>query len=338
MSLLAGIALHAVGAFSASVCYTPQKKTQRWSWQSFWLAQALVCWLVLPVLVAILTIPHLMEVLAEAPAAAMWQSFLFGAFYGIGGTAFGLAIRYLGFSLTYAVSVGLSCLLGTLLPPLTNGNFADLLKAGGIEYIFGGLLIGTAGIVLCGLAGHSKEKDLQAERNDTSPAFMKGLLLALLAGCLSALYGYAIEKGQPIAAVAANYGAGAFQTNIIYLFSNTGAFCTTAIYCIYLHRRHKTIGEYMRPAITNYLLAALTGLLWFGQFFFYGMGHLKMHPYQFVSWAVHMILLVLFSVFIGIAAKEWKHSSNTTRRYLKLAIISLIFAVLLLTYGNFISQ
>ena len=60
-----GVLFHAVGALSAALCYTPQKATRRWSWQTYWLAQASVCWLVLPLLGAWLTIPDLMQVLKD---------------------------------------------------------------------------------------------------------------------------------------------------------------------------------------------------------------------------------------------------------------------------------
>lgn len=96
MDVTTGIMFHAVGASCASLCYTPQKKVQGWSWQTYWLAQAAVCWLLLPVIGAFLTIPHLTEVLQEAPKDAMWRSFLLGIGYGVGGTAFGIAIRYVG--------------------------------------------------------------------------------------------------------------------------------------------------------------------------------------------------------------------------------------------------
>src|SRR5882672_7882567 len=118
MSIFQGVLFHAAGASCASLCYTPQKKIEGWSWQTYWLAQAVCCWFLLPLLIAWITIPQLIRVLQEAPADAMWKSFILGAAYGIGGTAFGLAIRYVGFSLTYAISIGISCVLGTLLPPL----------------------------------------------------------------------------------------------------------------------------------------------------------------------------------------------------------------------------
>jgi L-rhamnose-H+ transport protein len=38
---LLGVALHAVGATFAATCYTPEKRVRGWSWQSYWLTQAL---------------------------------------------------------------------------------------------------------------------------------------------------------------------------------------------------------------------------------------------------------------------------------------------------------
>ncbi len=340
MEVVNGVLFHAIGASSASLCYTPEKKVKGWSWQTYWLAQAFVCWLLLPLLVAVITIPDLMLVLKEAPTAPMWQSYLLGMGYGVGGTAFGMAIRYVGFSLTYAIAVGISCVLGTLLPPFISGELSHILSGNGAGYLMSGVGLGAAGIAVCGLAGRSKEKDIEKAVQQTSSSFSlsKGLPLCLLAGVLSALYGYALSVGQPIADVAALHGAGNLQGNVIYIFANSGAFVTTALYCIYLHRKHKTIGEYSsnqgHSLTTNYLMAAITGLLWYGQFFFYGLGHTRMGKFAFSSWAIHMILLVLLSTVTGLLLKEWKQTSTKTIRLLSVAIMILIVAVLLLTEGN----
>src|SRR6187402_2642980 len=165
MEVVNGVLYHAVGASGAALCYTPQKGVKGWSWQTYWLAQALICWLVMPLIVAYLTIPQLTIVLKEAPVAAMQRSFLLGIAYGVGGTAFGIAIRYVGFSLTYAIAVGISCVLGTLLPPLVNGSLADVLKSNGASYLISGVVMGAIGIALCGVAGRSKEKDLEKKDN-----------------------------------------------------------------------------------------------------------------------------------------------------------------------------
>lgn len=340
MEVINGVLLHTVGASSAALCYTPQKKVKGWSWQTYWLAQALICWLVLPVLVAMITIPQLQQVLKEAPATAMWKSFLLGMAYGVGGTAFGIAIRYVGFSLTYAIAVGISCVLGTLLPPLVHGTLHEILKSNGAAYISSGVVLGAIGIAVCGMAGRHKEKDLEKLHHNTGVfSLAKGLPLCLLAGILSALYGFSIDQGQPIATIAEKYGAGHFQVNVVYLFSNTGAFVTTLLYCVYLHTKEKTWTQYSISANgslgVNYLMALLTGLLWYGQFFFYGLGHVRMGTYKFSSWAIHMILLVLLSAITGLIMKEWKSCSSGTRQLLVVALSILVTAVLLLTYGNY---
>ncbi|HNU87426.1 MAG TPA: L-rhamnose/proton symporter RhaT, partial [Ferruginibacter sp.] len=86
----------------------------------------------------------------------------------------------------------------------------------------------------------------------------------------------------------------------------------------------------------NYLLSILTGVLWYAQFFFYGLGHVRMGNYKFTSWAIHMIMLVLFSSITGLVMKEWKNCSSVTMRLLILALLVLITAVILLTYGNYL--
>jgi L-rhamnose-H+ transport protein len=347
MEVITGIFYHAVGASNAALCYTPQKKVVGWSWQTYWMAQASVCWLLLPVIVAYITIPNLHQVLSEAPREAMWKAFWLGFAYGIGGTAFGLAIRYVGFSLTYAISVGISCVLGTLLPPLVRDEINALLQQNGFEWIIGGIVLGIIGIALCGVAGRCKESDLKNnESSTTSFSLAKGLPLCLLAGILSGIYGFAIDQGQPIADVAVRYGAGSFQVNVIYIFSNTGAFLFTVFYCLYLHWKHKTFHEFRQVSAhakngslpVNFLMAGLTGFLWYAQFFFYGLGHINMGDFKFSSWAIHMIMLVLFSSLVGLAMKEWAFCNKRTLQLLSFALIILIISVLTLTYGNYLGN
>jgi L-rhamnose-H+ transport protein len=343
---LFGVLLHGVGAFFAATCYTPQKQVKRWSWQTYWLTQAAFCWFLLPILGAVLTIPDLGAVLREAPRSAMLSSFLLGAAYGIGGTAFGISIRYIGFSLTYAIAVGLSSVLGTLIPPLVRGALGATLSKPGAGWVVAGIAVGAAGIAGAGLAGRLKELDLAGRQEKGEFALMKGLLLSLLAGVLSAVYGYALEAGEPIADVASAHGAGAYRGNVVYIFANTGAFLTTASYCLWLHARHRTLGELFELAAgaekarlpVNWAMAVVTGLFWYGQFFFYNLGHVRMGHYKFTSWTIHMIMLVLISNLVGIVLREWRACRRVTHTTIAAALAVLVGAVLLLTYGNYLGD
>src|SRR4029077_13647942 len=150
--------------------------------------------------------------------------------------------------------------------------------------VIAGIVIGTLGIALAGWAGRLKELDLTAQKGKGEFSLSKGLALSLLAGVLSAVYGFALEAGTPIADVASAHGAGIWRGNVVFIFSNTGAFLTTSIYCLYLHRKHKTLGELVElPAGTEkaslpltFFMAVITGFFWYGQFFFYNLGHVRM--------------------------------------------------------------
>ena len=366
--LAASILFHAIGATSAACCYVPQKKVSRWSWQTYWLTQAAFCWLLLPIIGAFLTVPEYWRVVQSAPPDAMLRTFLLGAAYGIGGTAFGVAIRYVGFSVTYAMAIGVSTVVGTAYA-IAKGD-TNLVDAGthihaflaktGASWVVLGISIGVIGIVFCGLAGRWKERD-QAQAVGAAAGnnnALIGLLLCLLAGVLSAVYGMALTEGAPIAKLAEGLAAGhtvmgidaaTFCGNAIYPFSNSGAFLTTAAYCLYLHRKHKTLGEMVAlpegkekaSLPVNWAMAVLTGCLWYGQFFFYGFGHfyiMKVAGFEQTCWAIHMILLILLGTLIGVVFKEWKGCQRRTYTALALAIGLLIAGKLLLDYGNYLGQ
>jgi L-rhamnose-H+ transport protein len=339
---LLGTMLHAIGAASAALCYAPQRYVHRWSWQTYWLLQATACWLVLPWIFAWVTVPDLFAVLAEAPTDAMLRSYLFGVLYGVGGIAFGLAIRYLGFSLTYAIAIGVSCVFGTLLPPWLAGTLGATLATQAGNYVVAGVVLGGGAMLITGLAGFRKEREVAGPGSGSTFNARLGLPICLLAGALSAVFNFALQAGQPVAEVAARHGAGHFEGNVIYIFSNGGAFTTTLLYAGWLATRGGTWGEFTRTGdgtglSRNYLLAGLTGLLWYLQFFFYGLGHVRMGDFKFSSWAIHMILLILLSSGFGVAIGEWKACRRQTQVLVAGAIALLLAAVGLITYGNYLT-
>ncbi|MFZ5830351.1 MAG: L-rhamnose/proton symporter RhaT [Planctomycetota bacterium] len=341
---MAGVALHSVGALLSANCYAPQKYLRQWSWEVFWMTQAFWCWFMLPIIGALVTIPELGAVLSEAPREPMIYSFLMGLAYGVGGTSFNISIRYIGFSLTYAIAVGLSAVLGSLVPPLVRGELAEILARTGSGWVIAGVAVGALGIAVCGFAGRLKEVDLRQAGETGQFSLIKGLALSFVAGLLSAVYGFALEVAQPVIDVAAAHGAGHWKGNVAYLFANTGAFVTATAYSLYLSLRNRTLGEltYLpgrggaRRLAANHLLSLMTGTLWYGQFFFYNLGHVRMGQYAFTSWAIHMIMLVLFSNLLAVVFREWKGTRPTTRAAIAAGLLVLVASVLLLTYGNYL--
>lgn len=365
--LAASILFHAIGAASAACCYVPQKRVRGWSWQSYWLTQASFCWLLLPVIGAFLTVPEFLAVVRDAPRDVMLRTFLLGAAYGVGGTAFGVAIRHVGFSVTYATAIGISTVVGTAYAISkgktgladTAANLAEFWARNGSVWVVAGIAVGVAGVVFCGVSGRWKERDQKASGTiaGTGRVWL-GLALCLVAGLLSAVYGISLAEGEPIAELARWYGdkhkvmgidATTFSSNAIYPFANAGAFLTTSIYCLILHLRHRTLREIValpegteRASLPmNWAMAVLTGCLWYGQFFFYGFGHffiMKVAGFEQTCWAIHMILLILLGTLIGVVFGEWRGVRPVTRRMLVAAVALLIAGKLMLDYGNLLGS
>lgn len=338
-----GTGLHAIGGISASTCYLPFNKTKKWSWGSYWLVQAAFAWVIMPLVIGLFTVPQLFTVLRNSPLSAIIVPFILGAIYGFGGLSFGYAIRHIGFSLTYTISIGISAVLGTVTPLIINGNLVEHFQKPGGMIVFTGMVLSMLGVALCGLAGYKKEKDLSKLKDKNSVHFnmKKGLILAIIAGVLSAVFGLSLVYGQPISDVAAQYGAGHFEGNAKIIVSTAGCFVTNFIWFLILGIKQKTIKEIVstktigtRLYLRNMTLSALGGSLWYLQFFFYGLGHVRMGNFMFASWVIHMSMLIFFSYVVGLIMKEWKGVSKKTNITLIIALLTLVISFVVMTYGS----
>jgi L-rhamnose-H+ transport protein len=341
-----GTFLHAIGGVSASSCYTPQSKLKNWSWGTFWLVQAFFAWLLVPLLAGWLTVPGFFGILQSAPSSVFWGAFLLGALYGFGGMAFGLSIKHIGYSLTYTIAIGISAVLGTLTPLVLYGGLGDYFTRPGSGLIIIGMLISVAGVGMCGWAGFKKENDLKKLAGQIGSFKMSaGLILAVFAGVLSAVFNLSLEHGQPIADMAAKNGAGNFEGNAKMIVSTSGCFVVNFIWFVVLGIKQKTLKEFTvseglsrSRLLKNMLWSALAGTLWFVQFLFYGLGHVQMGNYRFISWVLHMSMLIFFSFGIGLIMKEWKNVSKNTYTTLLLALLTLVISFVVMTVGSYLGE
>lgn len=341
-----GTGLHAIGGISAASCYLPQQQTKKWSWGTFWLAQALFAWIITPLILGWLTVPGFFNILANAPSKPFWMAFILGGAYGFGGLSFGKAINHIGYSLTYTLAIGTSAVLGTILPLLVFGGLGSFFAKTGGSVVLTGMLLSVLGVMICGWAGFKKERDLSVSAAEKRKFNMTtGLLLALAAGVLSGVFNLSLEYGKPIADMAARNGAGNFEGNAKLIISTSGCFTVNLIWFIIAGIREKTLGEFVAskqlPAATitrNWLWSAFAGMLWCFQFLFYGLGHVKMGNFQFASWVLHMSMLIFFSYIVGVLMKEWKNVTSRTYVILILGLVILIISFCVTCYGSYIGD
>ena len=88
---------------------------------------------------------------------------LFGAMWGVGNVSYGLTMRHLGMSLGIGVAIGVTLIVGTLVPPLMHGQAAMLFTTRSGLLTMAGVLVALIGVAIVSYAGHQKEVQLQGE-------------------------------------------------------------------------------------------------------------------------------------------------------------------------------
>ncbi len=353
---LLGVLLLACGGFAAGSFYAPLKKVRGWAWESFWLVMGVAAWLAAPWLAAWLTTPRLGAVLAESPRNALMWCIIFGLLWGVGGLTFGLSVRYLGMGLGFAAALGFCMAFGTLMPPVYDGlagqgegwaTLSALFTTAGGQIVLGGIAVCLAGIGLCGWASMNREAELTDEQKRgvaNEFALGKGFAVAAIAGILSACFAFGLAAGRPIAEVArAMDTPPVFVNNAVLVVILIGGFTTNAVWCLALKVKNGSLVDYWRgPAArqtANYLLSALGGVIWYGQFFFYGMGSTKLgEKYDFSSWSAYMAFIIVFSNLWGIVFHEWRGTSWRTKALVWAGILALIASTVMIGMGNYLAE
>jgi len=269
---------------------------------------------------------------------------------------YGLGMRYLGMSLGNSVLLGFTSAFGALAPAIyydfveTPGKitFTDLVSTPWGRIILAGIIVCIIGIIICGRAGFMKEREVSEEVKKEGVkefSLVKGLIICIISGILSAGFNYAIEAGSPLAEEANAIWKAAnpnetinflFRNNVIYVVLLWGGLLSNLVWCLYLIFKNKSYKDYTNkktPLAKNFALCALAGTTWFMQYFFYGMGESKLGNGA-SSWILHMAFIILVANFWGFASYEWKGVSKRTLRTILFGIFLILFSVVLVGYGN----
>jgi L-rhamnose-H+ transport protein len=196
MNPFAGIALIALGSIGAASFYVPFKKVRNWAWESYWIVQGLVAWIIAPWVAAWLSVPAgtLGSILSASPSSAkLWAAF-YGVLWGIGSLTFGLSIRYLGVALGQSIALGLCAAFGTLLPPILAGENLFSTPCGILTVI--GVSVCVLGIVIIGYAGALKNKGMSVEERQAAEGICPEERLSIAFAARSACFNFGYREAH----------------------------------------------------------------------------------------------------------------------------------------------
>jgi len=341
MSIIAGIGWHMVGAASAASFYAPIEKVKKWSWETTWAVAGLFSWILLPIGVSFLLLPNFGAFYGSIPSAVLWKAALFGAMWGVGNVSYGLTMRYLGMSLGIGVAIGVTLVVGTLVPPFMHGQAAALFQTRSGLINMTGVVVALVGVAIVSYAGHQKEVQLKAAEPSEFNV-MLGLALAVMCGIFSSGMSFAIDASQPIQTAAQAVGVNPLYAALpSYVFIMGGGAIVNFAYCFIRLAMVPSISlrsDLAEPGNTlakNAAMAAAGGIMWYLQFFFYAWGAANIpQRLGYVNWMLHMSGYVLFGGVVGLALGEWKGVSSRPVRLLWVGILVIIAAANLVGLGT----
>jgi L-rhamnose-H+ transport protein len=333
LAIIAGIIN---GSFAA-----PTKYVKVWKWENIWSVWAAFGMVVFPWAVVFLTIPHPGEVYHGVATKSLLLMIGFGVGFGLAQVFFGLGVAAIGMALNFAIAIGISTVLGSLLPLLVLHRERIFTDQGAMLFL--GVLLILVGIVGCALAGKMKEKHLEAtdprprESAAVSMSFKAGLIICILAGLGSPLINFGLAFGAPLLARAAAQGVNpSSQANVIWAPLDSAAFIPYIIYCIYLWKRNNT-ARLFRAAGTglNWFLGAIMGLLWLGSTVIYGAVSARLGDMgPILGWPLFMSAIIITSNVWGLATGEWKGSGSKALNTMLGSIFFLILGFAALAYAG----
>jgi L-rhamnose-H+ transport protein len=369
---LIGVLYHWIGGLASASNFIPFRPIKRWSFEIYWIIQGFAAWIVAPWIIGSIFVPDVFAIFRSAPTVTLWHTVFWGAMWGIGGLTFGLAVRYLGIALGYAIALGFCTAFGTLMPPIFNGQIGSILHQTGGRVILLGVAICVLAIAVNGLAGYSKEKEVPAEERaaigERDYSFGKGLAVAIFAGIMSSCFAYGLSAGKGIALIArqqllAQGRSDLWQNLPVLIVVLIGGFATNLLWSIILIVRNHSAAQFLGAAgidpeaassvepvadararltpavlVSNYALASLAGVLWYFQFFFYSMGQTKMGKYDFSSWTLHMASIIIFATLWGLFLHEWRETSRRTKLLMTLGLFLLIGSTVVVGWGNYLES
>ncbi|MGH9444265.1 MAG: L-rhamnose/proton symporter RhaT [Terriglobia bacterium] len=328
MSGSIGVMLIVIGGFMQGTYFLGLKWTKPWKWENIWLAYAAVALVILPVILAVVTVPQLGAAFSLAPTGALAKVFLYGVGWGVGSVLSGLGVDRVGLAMGVSVLIGITAALGALIPLVV--QTPELVwKARGLMVILSVIVL-LAGVALVAIAGRKRDVSKPATgESGQKGSFKVGLLICVFSGIFSCMLNLAFSFSQPVKQAAILAGAKPVDAQyFVWMIALGGGFIANLVYSCFLLQRNRTWKNFTMPR--SGLLALLgigMGLLWYFGVILYGSGAGIMGELGTVAgWPIFMATMIVFSTIWGFLTGEWKGSTSEAKWYMLAGLIVLVVA------------
>ncbi len=330
-----GLSLVVMAGVANGVFVLPMKYARHWRWENTWLVYSLFAMIVVPWAVAAVSVPGVWLVYRDAGVPALAVALLCGVGWGVGAVLYGLAVKMVGMALTFAIVLGLTSAVGSLVP-LVALHRERILSSEGLA-VLSGIAISLVGITLCAIAGRLRTPEVPAKANNDpgrTASFGWGLMACIGSGLLSPLMNVSFAFGSEIISGAVAKGASPnCAANALWPLPLVTGFVINAGYCLRLLRREESWSCF-RENRGNWLLGAAMGFLWNGAYVLYGMGGMHMGALAAsIGWPITIAAAIVTANVAGIMTGEWRISLKKSSVTMALGVGFLVLSVFVIASG-----
>ena len=280
------------------------KKYSPFSWAAFWGVYCLLC-IVVSVGATWILAPELWNVIgAEEPS--YWVLPLFcGALWGLSAIGFSKGIDKIGMSMVYGISMGISTVVGSVLPMIMNKKFPT---GKSLAAFTAELVLTVVGVILVTIAG--------VRRDGGAGKAKLGVILAVFSGLGSGAMNLGFSYSERVSDAFAKLGYS--QTAVSagkWLPVLVGGCLAGAVWCMgemSVRKEWKTLTEKGSGRRVGILFGV--SLIWYAALLLYGLSvYLLGSIGSTVGWILFNALALVISVLWGLWSGEWKERGNNKK-------------------------
>jgi L-rhamnose-H+ transport protein len=323
----------------------PFKLMRVYKFEHWWLIGMFTGLIVLPWAITLLACPD-----ATGAIRSVWQTNskdiifanLLSMAWGVANVLCALCFIRIGVALTGAILTGIGATVGVITPLFLKsagmGKFSDapnIFTPAGM-WVIAGLAIMLIGVVSATFAGFGRDKILQKDQQQTQGSFAGGLVLTVIAGVLSAglALSFVYSQGPVIKAMQAN-GAAEFPASIsVWALGVVGGALVNVLYPIFLLTKNKTWGAFA-TSWKELLLSLVIGVNFIVAMALAGFGMVMVGAMgASVGIGVQQAAQIMGGQGLGFISGEWRGIHGKPRMQMYAAILLLVVAAVVMTYGN----
>lgn len=323
----------------------PYKLMKRYCYEHWMFVAMTAGLIVIPWTIIYINCPDILNIYRDlwvTNRADFVRSNLLAVGWGVANVTAALCYAHIGVALTGAILTGVGVTFGVLTPLLLKssgmGNFGDapdILSPTGI-WIMAGIAVMLAGVIIAALAGFGRDKALKKQSQSIDSSFFKGLVMAVVAGALSAGLPLAfVYSNGPVVSAMKHAGTSDFVSSLaVWPIGALGGVLVNIIYPSFLLTKNKS-WDILIKSKKELGLATLIGANMIISMSLQGYGMRMIGILgAAIGIGIQQASQIMGGQALGFISGEWRgvHGKPRTRMYVAIAL--LIIAAIVMTYGN----